>query len=153
MVILKNHPPFLNKLIFKGNIFSLIKLSNISRAVFMSLLINLNSKKCKSKYPNTIWWIIPYIMSGSWKTNTNKPLMTLNRVETYFESCFWPMVYLICICTDIAGNLKRIFGKQFQYRSALITETHSFHQGCYGIGIGIRVVSDNFKKYRISGTF
>ncbi len=36
-------------------------------AVFISYLMVINSKKYKSKYPNTIWWIMPCIMSELWK--------------------------------------------------------------------------------------
>ncbi len=36
-------------------------------AVFISYLMVINSKKYKSKYPNTIWWILPCIMSELWK--------------------------------------------------------------------------------------
>ncbi len=39
---------------FKRNIFSFIKLFTISCAVFMSLLVVVNSKKYKPKYLNTL---------------------------------------------------------------------------------------------------
>ncbi len=54
----------------------------------------INSKIYKSKYPNTIWWIMACIMSKLWKNpNSNKPLMLLNMAYTYMESCFSHMAY------------------------------------------------------------
>ncbi len=52
-----------NELTFNGNLFSFIELLTIFCSVFISYLIVINSKKYKSKYPNTIWWIMPCIMS------------------------------------------------------------------------------------------
>ncbi len=40
-------------------------------AVFISYLMVINSKKHKSKYPNTIWWIMPCIISELWKIAIN----------------------------------------------------------------------------------
>ncbi len=58
---------YLNELTFNGNLFSFIVLLTIFCAVFISYLMVINSKKYKSKYPNTIWWIMPCIMSELWK--------------------------------------------------------------------------------------
>ncbi len=39
----------------------------------------MNNEKYKSKYPNAIWWIMPWIISElQKKPNSNKPLMQLN---------------------------------------------------------------------------
>ncbi len=61
---------YLNELTFNGNLFSFIELSwllTIFCAVFISYLMVINSKKYKSKYPTTIWLIMPCIMSELWK--------------------------------------------------------------------------------------
>ncbi len=44
-----------NELTFNGNLFSFIDLLTIVCAVFISYLMVINSKKYKTKYPNTIW--------------------------------------------------------------------------------------------------
>ncbi len=54
---------YLNELIFNSNLFSFIELLTIFCAVFISYLMVIY----KSKYPNTIWWIMPCIMSELWK--------------------------------------------------------------------------------------
>ncbi len=66
LVILKYHSSCFNELTFKRHIFSLIKLLTIFFAVFMSLLMILNSIKYKSKYPNIICWIMSCIMQDLW---------------------------------------------------------------------------------------
>ncbi len=50
MVIPIYYTSYLNELSFKGNIFPFNKLLTISSAVFMSLLMDINSEKYKSKY-------------------------------------------------------------------------------------------------------
>ncbi len=50
----KYHTSGLNKLIFKGNIFSFIKLLTLFCAVFMSCLMVILTKKYQSKYSNII---------------------------------------------------------------------------------------------------
>ncbi len=62
-VIPKYHLCYLNDLTFNGNLFCFIELLTIFCAVFMSYLMVINNKKYKSKYPNTIWRIMPCIMS------------------------------------------------------------------------------------------
>ncbi len=57
---------YLNELTFNGNLFSFIELLTIFCAVFISYLMVMNDKKYKSKYQNTIWWILPCIMSELW---------------------------------------------------------------------------------------
>ncbi len=47
--------------------FPLLNYLTIFYAVFISYLIVINSKKYKSKYPNTIWWIMPCILSELWR--------------------------------------------------------------------------------------
>ncbi len=54
----------LNELSITETIFSLIKL------FFCEVLIVLNSKKYKSKYPNTIWWIMPLYYEWIMKKQT-----------------------------------------------------------------------------------
>ncbi len=55
---------YLNELTFNGNLFSFIELLTIFCAVFISYLMDDKySKKYKSKYPNTIWSIMPCIIS------------------------------------------------------------------------------------------
>ncbi len=54
---------YLNELTFNGNLFSFIELLTIFCAVFLLYLMVINSNKYKSKYTNTIWWIMPCIMS------------------------------------------------------------------------------------------
>ncbi len=77
-VISKYHPSWLIKLVFKGNIFSFIKLLTIFSAVFRLLLMVVNSKIYNSNYPNTIWWMIRCILWVNYETkNTSKPSMTL----------------------------------------------------------------------------
>ncbi len=71
----KYHLCYLNELTFNSNLFSLIELLTIFCAVFISYLMVINSKKYKSKYPNTIWWIMSCIMSELWKI---KKQYTLN---------------------------------------------------------------------------
>ncbi len=58
---------YLNELTFNDNLLSFIELLTIFCAVFISYLMVINSKIYKSKYPNTIWWIMPCIMSELWK--------------------------------------------------------------------------------------
>ncbi len=62
-VIPKYRLCYLNELTFNGNIFSFIELLTIFCAVFISYIMVINSKKYKSKYPNTIWGIMPCNMS------------------------------------------------------------------------------------------
>ncbi len=54
---------YLNEMTFNGHLFSFIELLTIFHAVFISYLMVINSKKYISKYPNTIWSIMPCIMS------------------------------------------------------------------------------------------
>ncbi len=49
-------PNIAYELTFNGNLFSFIKLLTIFCADFILYLMVINSKKYKSKYPNTIWW-------------------------------------------------------------------------------------------------
>ncbi len=49
--------------------FLLLNFLTIFWTVFRSYLMVINSKNYKSKYPNTIWWIMPCIMSELWKRN------------------------------------------------------------------------------------
>ncbi len=53
-VIPKYHLCYLNELTFNGNLFSFIELLTTFCVVFIYLMV-INSKKYKSKYPNTIW--------------------------------------------------------------------------------------------------
>ncbi len=77
---------YLNELTFNGNLFPFIELLTISCAVFISYLMVINSKRSKSKYPNTIWWknamYYEWIkkQNNEWimKKKSNKPWMLLN---------------------------------------------------------------------------
>ncbi len=60
LFIPKHHLSYLDKLTFKGHIFLFIKLLTIFCAVYIPFVMVINSKNHKSKYPNTIWWIIQY---------------------------------------------------------------------------------------------
>ncbi len=78
---------YLNELTFNGNLFSFIELLIIFCAVFISYLMVINSNNYKSKYPNTIWWIMRCIMSELWKKKySNKPLMLVNMARLMWKA-------------------------------------------------------------------
>ncbi len=54
-VIPKYYLCYLNELTFNGYLFSFIEFLTNFCAVFISYLMVINSKKYKSRYPNTIW--------------------------------------------------------------------------------------------------
>ncbi len=83
LVTPKYHHLFL--MIWTGNICSFIKLLTIFSAVIMPLFKLFNSMKYKSKYPNTIWWIIPYInMTKLYGYDRNDNGIMLNKM-IYWE--------------------------------------------------------------------
>lgn len=82
LVILKYHTFCLHALTIQENIFSLTKLITTFWVDFRSfLMILISKKKYNSKYPYSIWWIVPCVLSELWiKETPVDVVMTLNII-------------------------------------------------------------------------
>ncbi len=95
LVIPKYHQSCLNLLTFNWNIFSLINIMTIFCAVFMSLLMAVKLRKSLKIYITVSKLHVLWVYYEE-KTQIGKLLIILNMFETYLESCFGHMVFIVC---------------------------------------------------------